>query len=104
MHRVNIPVLFERHEEISARAIKVLGFDRAGERCFYFHEYVLREERFDEEEAIFEIPVYHEIVFAWKLMEGGWLKLKAHSSNPGECGRRPVILPFEMVEEGELDR
>ncbi len=104
LHRVKIPVLFETHSDSETGARKTLGFDRKSERCFYFHEYILTEERFDEEEAIFEIPAYHEIVFAWKLKEDGWLRLKACTSHPGDCGRRPVIHPLEIVKDSEIER
>lgn len=101
---VGNPVRFERHEEASAKALKVLGFDVSGKRCFYFHEYILTEECLDEEETVFEIPAYHERVFAWNLKAGGWLKLKAYTANHGDCGRRSVTLPIEMVEERDLGR
>lgn len=105
LHRVDIPLHFEIHEEGSAGARKVRGFDMNGKRCFYFHEYVLTEERFDEEEtALFEMLVYHELIFAWKLNGDGWLKFKAFSVHTGDCCRRRTIRPFEIVEERELER
>lgn len=104
LHRVNIPVHFEMHEETSVSAKKIHGFDRKGMRCFYFHEFLLSEERFDEDELFFELGVYHEMTVAWKMKSGNWLRLKAYADNLDDCNKRCSILPVEIVEECGLDR
>lgn len=104
LHRVRIPVQFEIHEEESLGARKILGYDRAGIRCFYFHEFLLTEERFDEEEDVFEAASYRETIFGWKTLEEGWLKLKASAESA--WGRKKTISTHFMqkVSESELER
>lgn len=71
-----IPVNFEHHADIDARARKEVGFDKAGRRCFYRHEFTLVEDRFDADEFPIQVDVYWERVVAWRLASGRWLKLK----------------------------
>lgn len=104
MHRVRVPVHFERHEDASVRARKVLGFDERNLRCFYFHEFLLTEECFDEEEAIFEVDFYHEMTVAWKTNDGSWIKLKAYAEHSRDRSRQLSILPIEVVDEKDLGR
>lgn len=102
--RVLTPSHFERHEDASVKARKVVGIDRTNRRCFYFHEFTLTEECFDEEDAIFEIAVYHEMAVAWKTHDGSWLRLKAYAMHPQDCTSRVSILPIEIVDEKDLGR
>ncbi len=104
LHRVHIPVQFEIHEDESLGARKILGYDRAGIRCFYFHEFVLTEERFDEDECIFEALSYREVIFGWKTLEEQWLKLKASAEYAWGRKRRISIKLIQQVYERDLDR
>jgi hypothetical protein len=104
-HRQAIaPVSFERHVDTFAHASKELGFDDAGERCFYRHEFTLTEDRFDAEEFPVEVGVYWERVIAWRLVSGLWLKLKIWADRLDRCPRRFVTQAPELVEEVEIER
>ncbi len=102
--RVLAPSRFEWHEDASVKASKVIGLDKMSRRCFYFHEFTLAEECFDEEGAIFEIAVYHEMAVAWKTKDGSWIRLKAYAMHPQDCTSRVSILPIEIVDEKDLGR
>ena len=104
LHRVHVPVQFEIHEDESLAAKKILGFDLDGDRCFYFHIFQLTEERFDEEENIYEAICYREMIFGWKTREARWLKLKASADYAWGCNKRVSIHPMQLVEERDLYR
>lgn len=104
LHRVHIPVQFEIHEDESLGARKILGYDHAGIRCFYFHEFLLTEERFDEDEWIFEALSYREMIFGWKTVESGWLKLKGRAEYAWGRKRRISTQLLQQVREHDLER
>lgn len=88
---------FERHDEPSLQATKILGFDATGAKCFYYHTFVLSEEGFDSDEFPLRIDVYYERVIAWRLKEGGWLKTTTVSDQLDVCTPRFKTQPPEWV-------
>ena len=66
------PTAFEYHTEPSVSANKIIGFDKDGNRCFYFQSFILTEEGFDIDEFPINIEVYYERVVAWRLNQGRW--------------------------------
>jgi hypothetical protein len=85
---VEAPVRFERHEDRSVPASKVIGYDARGERCYYRHQYVMREERFDEDDLPMRVETWHEEVTAWRMRDSRWLRLAVRIQGFGGCGRR----------------
>ena len=102
--KVILPVRIERHIDVSAHASKVHGFDQDGRRCYYQHAFTLTEERFDAEEFPLEVGVYQELVLAWRLNDGKWLKLKAWADQLDHCRKRIFTEPPEITEETTLER
>jgi len=102
--RVILPVRVEHHVDASANASKTHGFDRHGTRCYYRHAFTLTEERFDAEEFPVEVSVYRELVLAWRLDDGKWLKLKESADRLEHCRKCVITLPPEIVEEADLAR
>jgi hypothetical protein len=98
------PVSFERHVDAFAHASKDVGFDQAGKRCFYRHEFTVTEERFDAEEFPLVIGVYWERVSAWRLAGGQWLRLKTWADRLDQCPKRFFTQAPEIVEEDQLGR
>ncbi len=99
-----IPVNFEHHADIDARARKEVGFDKAGRRCFYRHEFTLVEDRFNADEFPIQVDVYWERVVAWRLASGRWLKLKTWADRLDQCSKRFFRQAPEVVEENLLER
>lgn len=102
--RIVPAVRSECHVDVSAHAIKMLGYDGDGARCFYQHAYTLTEQRFDADEFPLEVGVYEERVLGWRLRGGGWLKLKVWADRLDHCRKRVVTLPPEIVDEAALVR
>ncbi len=92
------PVGFEYHTEPTANAERVIGFDSQGDRCFYFHSFVLAEECFDIDELPIQIDIYYERVIAWRLRQGRWIKIKSFADKLDRCERQVTTLPVELVE------
>lgn len=82
------PVRFERHEDSSVPAVKVVGFDAQGRSCFYRHHFVVNDERFDEDELPLLVETFREQVTAWRLQDARWLCLTVRVSGFAGCGRR----------------
>jgi len=102
--RVIPPVRVEHHVDTSANASKSHGFDRNGARCYYRHAFTMTEERFDAEEFPLEVSVYRELVLAWRLDDGKWLKLKEWADRLDQCNQRVVTQAPEITEEADLAR
>lgn len=98
LHRVVAPIAFERHKEPTANAEKVIGFDPHGQRCFYFHSFLMTEEGFDVDEFPILVEVYYERVVAWRLSAGGWIQIKSYSDRLDQCNRHLTTLPVEMTD------
>jgi hypothetical protein len=77
--------------------LKDLGFDGAGERCFYRHEFTLTEGRFDLEECPIEVTVFSEQVFTQEpglvglVEETGVARMELAES--GTIGAPPIFKP-----------
>ena len=99
-----VPVRIERHEEASARASKEVGFDGAGSRCYYRHEFTLTEDRFDADEFPIQVDVYWERVVAWRLASGRWLRVKTWADRLDQCSKRVFRQAPELVEERWVER
>jgi len=97
-YRVVTPVAFERHTEPSARAVRIIGFDSSGAKCFECHSFVLQEECFDIDEFPILFDVYYERVFSWRLRHGQWIKLKSFSDRLDRCNSHLKTMPIEFTE------
>jgi hypothetical protein len=97
-YRVVEPVAFERHAEPSAHAVKIIGFDSSGTKCFVCHSFMLREECFDIDEFPILSDVYYEQVTSWRLQFGKWLKLKIFADQLDRCNSPLKRLPLEFAE------
>lgn len=88
------PVRIETHSDPGAHARKDLGFDEQGLRCYYRHEFVVFEERFDADEWPVRVAIYHEELEAWRLDDGRWLSRRSHCDNPDACSPKYVQVPL----------
>jgi len=97
-NRVVKPVTLEHHAEPSANADKVFGYDARGNRCFYYHSFLLRDEGFDIDEFPIQIDVYYECVVAWRLRRGNWIRIKSYADRLDGCNKHLTTLPIEVRE------
>jgi hypothetical protein len=97
--RAMAPDRFEHFADASARSEKIVGYRGERERCFYCHEFLITEERFDEEDMPFLVKLYRERVFAWRLEGDTWLKLKVCADRLDECGKRVTLSRPEIGKE-----
>jgi hypothetical protein len=93
------PIFFESHMDPTANAVKYIGFDSHARRCFYLQSFVMTEEGFDVDEFPILIDVYYERVVAWKLNQGGWIKVKSFTDQLDRCNKHVTTLPVEMTSE-----
>ena len=92
------PIAFERHTDSLAKAVRIIGFDSRGTKCFDCHSFVLQEEGFDIDEFPIQFDVYYERVIAWRLRHGQWLKIKSFADRLDRCNRHLTTLPMELTE------
>jgi hypothetical protein len=97
-NRVVRPITFEHHTELSANAVKVIGFDSCGAKCFDCHSFVLTEEGFDADEFPIRFNVYYERVIAWRLCHGQWIRIKSFADRLDQCNKHLTTLPVELTE------
>ena len=97
-NRVIRPVVFERHTEPSANAIRIIGFDSRGAKCFDCHSFVLTEEGFDIDEFPIRFDVYYERIAAWRLNHGQWIMIKSFSDRLDRCNKSLTTLPAEFTD------
>lgn len=97
-NRVIRPIAFECHTEPSANAVRIIGFDSRGVKCFDYHSFVLTDEGFDADEFPILIDVYYEHAFAWRLCHGQWIRIKSYSDRLDRCNRQLTTLPVELTE------
>lgn len=64
---------FAEHVEYEMPARRILGHDADGELCFYAHDYVLTENRSDNDEDFYTVVTAGESVRAWRLVDARWL-------------------------------
>jgi hypothetical protein len=95
--RVVTPVAFEQHTEQPANAVRIVGFDAQGSKCFDFHSFVLTDEGFDADEFPIQFDVYYERVFAWRLSDGQWVRVKSYADRLDSCNKRLTTLPVELT-------
>jgi hypothetical protein len=95
--RVVRPIAFEQHTEQSANAVRIVGFDADGVRCFECHSFVLTEDGFDADEFPIRYDVYYERVFAWRLRDGRWIRVKSYADRLDSCNKRLTTLPVEVT-------
>lgn len=69
------PLLFEVHQEYEVLADRVDGRDPRNQFCYFAYRYVLTQLRDDDDEGLYEAPVYIETLTAWRLKDGRWLHL-----------------------------
>ena len=61
------PLRFETHVDHDAHALKVVGLDARGSRCYIRHTHTMTEDRFDIDEFPLEVAVLRERHMAWRL-------------------------------------
>lgn len=98
LNHVVRPAVFEQHTEPSANAVKVIGLDARGTRCFTCHSFILTEEGFDADEFPIRFDVYYERVIAWRLLHGQWLRIKSFADRLDRCTTPLTTLPAELTE------
>ncbi|MEO8119778.1 MAG: hypothetical protein ABI606_10710 [Rhodoferax sp.] len=67
------PLRFTIHREYEMPASRTLGYDQAGQTCYYHHAFALGEPRSDDDEEFYETIVHGEEVHAWRLRDQRWL-------------------------------
>ncbi len=82
------PVQFDRQEDRGIPALKVHGIDAQGRRCYYRHDYTVRDETLDDEDLPVQVETYREQVTGWRLPDGRWLRHAWRVSGFPGCGRR----------------
>lgn len=98
------PVRFVRHVDRGIPALKLFGVDDAGQRCYYRHHYVVRDEGLDDEDLPLVVETYREQVTGWRLPDGRWLRHCWRVRGLAACGRR-VERQLSVVDRAsELER
>ena len=83
--RTAVPIRFERVADATAGGVRISGYDRWGERCFYHHAFEVAAPILDDEEGSFQdVRGYGQSVFAWRL-EGQWLVCTRDHGAAGAC-------------------
>ena len=54
---------------------------------------------FDIDEFPIQIETYYERVIAWRLIGGGWVRLKSYSERMDQCKKHMVTLPVELSDD-----
>lgn len=86
--QVIVPAQIDYFHDRPANAEKWRGYDATGAACYYQHSFLLQEEGFDCDEFPLLIDVYYECVHAWRLQQGGWLKVTTVSDRLDLCHHR----------------
>ncbi|MBS1154766.1 MAG: hypothetical protein H6R07_690 [Proteobacteria bacterium] len=98
-------IRLERFDEPSARAIKIKGYAADNRTCFYFHTWTLFEERFDSDDAAYQLATYSEQVIAWRLQSGKWVRQKRQENKlKNGCRQKPQLGEPEEVQETDIAR
>lgn len=82
------PLRFETHVDHDAHALKVVGLDARGSRCYIRHTHTMTEDRFDIDEFPLEVAVLRERHMAWRLASGRWLHLSERMDRLDSCRPR----------------
>lgn len=82
------PVNISRFAEPSAGAEREMGFDPQGACCYYMHRYTMTRVLLDDEDVFYEEVAYSELVCAWRLDDGRWLRFDQHSGSENACQDR----------------
>lgn len=83
--RTAVPVRFERQGDEAAGGVRVEGFDRWGENCFYHHVFEVASPIVDDEEGLYqEARCYGQSVFAWRIADE-WLVCTRDHGAAGAC-------------------
>lgn len=64
---------FTEHHEYEMPASRCFGHDIDGRLCFYAHQFVVTENRSDNDEDFYTVIARSEIVRAWRLRDERWL-------------------------------
>ena len=95
--QVASPRRYERFEEDSLQAHKILGYDQNGECCYHRHRYALTREVLDDEDNFYEEEAYFEDVKAWRLAGGVWLSRTIQAGQVGDCRDRSLRPGYAIV-------
>jgi hypothetical protein len=99
---VVMPWTFRRYEDEEALAIKLIGLDTEGRRCWIRHDHTAVDERFDIDELPVDVPVGYERRIAWRLRSGRWLLQVDRIERLESCTPRVDNRPVVVVREEEL--
>ncbi|NTV11463.1 MAG: hypothetical protein HGA47_11900 [Zoogloea sp.] len=92
------PARFTLHLDHAARAEKLIGVDHGGTPCFYFHSYVLDEDRFDEDEMPYVADVFMERMVAWRCQDGTWMRHLIQLDRLEHCPSRILHAGLAVME------
>ena len=62
------PIHFEVFDEYEMSAERICGRDLANQPCYCEFHYVQTQLRSDDDEVIYEVPVYAESLTSWRLL------------------------------------
>ncbi|WP_298233962.1 hypothetical protein [uncultured Azohydromonas sp.] len=96
------PRAFRQHEDEEALAIKLVGVDSEGRRCWIRHDHTAVAEGFDIDEQPIDVLLGHERRTAWRLRSGYWLLQVDRIERLESCAPRVVNQPVLVVREEEL--
>lgn len=96
------PWTFRRYEDEEALAIKLIGLDSEGRRCWIRHDHTAVDERFDIDEFPVSVPVGYERRMAWRLRSGRWLLQVDRIDRLESCKPQVDNQPVVVVREEEL--
>ncbi len=96
------PWSFRRYEDEEALAVKLIGVDAEGRRCWIRHDHTAVVERFDIDELPVDVLVGHERRTAWRLRSGRWLLQVDRIERLESCTPRVDNQPAVVVREEEL--
>ena len=92
--RTAVPIRFEREADLQAGGVRVMGFDRWGENCFYHHVYEVPAPIVDDEEGAFqEARCYGQSVFACASPATGWCA-PGSTAPPAPAARSGATTPW----------
>lgn len=96
------PLRWEAHADADAHALKRVGRDASGRRCYVQHVHTEVQQRFDIDEFPLEVAVRGERRIAWRLASGLWLLRVDRVERLDSCHPRvDAVLPV-LVAEAEL--
>lgn len=91
------PIFYESHMSPMTNAIKYIGFDTHARRCFYYHSIILTVDDSNDDEFPVLKSVSYEREVAWRLYQGGWVKVNSYTGWLDHCHNDIMTVPVETM-------